>query len=212
MPTEFIMHTDMLTHETEQTRPLFTAIAFLRHSGVQSYVATQLHEPQTAAKTMVDEFTLTASFWSASYAMQPDFDANNVYTNPAHQIRRIEGLRAQWWNRGNKQERMRVDLAFTEYTNLTQRTLDFSRPDMLSKPNPTHLTLNDELWHLLTSEDITNRVNSVVSKTGNTFEDTWLAIAKSSLLFCLMVQEKQQQTNGAFLPNPKLLRLPEEII
>jgi hypothetical protein len=212
MPTELITHTDMLTHEIEETRPFFSAIAFLRHSGIQSYVSHQLNEPQTAAKTMLDEFSLTASFWNASYTVQPDFDANNIYTNPAHQIRRIEGLRLQWWNQGNKQERMRVDEAFTEYTTLTERTLDLTQPDMLSKPNPAHFTLNDELWHLLTSQDITNRVNTIIAKSGNTFEDTWLAVAKSSLVFCLMIQEKQRETGGTFLPNPKILRLPEEII
>lgn len=197
--TEILVHADRPTFETEQTRAIHTALTFLRHSGIQSYVVNKLGNPIATAETMIQEFAITASYWNLEHTLIPDLDANTQYAFTAQQVHRNMNIRRTWWLEGDKKTRQEADQQFLHFINITMRPFDPSRPDMLAKPNKTYHVLFNELWYLLASNDMTNRVNAIVAKTGDAFEDVWLKVANSSLVFCLMVDQRQKETHGAFI-------------
>ncbi len=200
--------------ESEEVRPLFTAISYLRYSGIFRFVQSDfthaIHNPDDglndiyhAAQKAIGELEKVAGFWSASHNINPDFDANYFTNNPDTEValKKRNGLiRHEWRYKQNTEKRNKMDAEFFDFYEAA-RTIE---PGTFGYTQATeyYYTQFNELWNMLISPQVTDVIIEIAQKNGDLYENTLLQAAKMSFIFCKMVDEKQKETNGAFIPQP----------
>lgn len=187
-------------HEDKITHPLFNAIHYLKHYSPFDTTDQKIDDINKFSDKLMKDFEIFKPLSSILYRSDKDLDANYIEQSIDAKFSRNMEIRKMWWtiNPEVTDKREQADRMFMEA--LSSITPIIPGTFQRQPVNETYQFLMYELWTMLTSQGFGEKILKYAENTKQTYEEAWVDCALSSLQFCLLVDKKQREQNGQFIP------------